>query len=647
MDSWIVALRGGNGTLVEGRALFGPPVTAVFDVDLYEFKTATSDEAVRMLLAAAGSLGDGVAAVGIVDTVRTAVAREVVLSAALAAAPGEFLVCGRARELLSAGMVYVRPIARRGWRFPVSTLALAPETPSRAACLAAAATLPPRPALIGRDAEIDALHHAIAPGTVTVLRAAPGMGGGRVLSEAAARAGATVVRVAASTLTDPLASQHALHNLPVDGPAWLVIDPLEASDLPAHAPLDAMRASLPDVSVILRASPDVTLPWGDPDTDVEVGPLAPSECRDLATAILGRADASVIAHLARRGGGCPRALVDALRIAVQHGEIVRDPHDGHWRRQSRQALRPRHPGRPTETPTRMRTAALAPVERRGLQAALHLGEGTDPQALGALLRALFGPPDTVEALRAHGLVDIEDGHVTFSSALAAALPPDATLATRIKALRDHGVPDLVAAASHAPAPGAARALALGARRALAVGDLSAAVRLCVSATEVNPGMYATEVEETRAEVALALGAAVRVAQQGVGLRTPPRRLDPEALHQSADAHAASGDMATATRLRALAALALGDNHPALRLAEVSGTSRDHLVGAIARARGGQATGAVRSALAALSLARRGGDVAGETAALTFLEAMYTALGRDAEAHALGLAARAVASRSLA
>ncbi len=643
MDAWIVALRGGSEALVEGRALFGPPIAAVERTELHAFETHDPAVAARLLLAAAAALGDGTGAAGIEDPGDPTASREAVVAAALAGAPGEFLVCASAREALAAHVVYVRPRRRARWRIPVPALALAPDLAARSVCIAAAATLPARPPLVDRETEIDALRAAIAPGAIVVLRAASGLGGSRVLAEAASRARAVLIRLSPSALADDDAFDRALRAVPVEGAAWLALDPLPpgASLALPRARFDSLLSRAHGASLVVRVDPGDLLPWSDPDTEVEVGPLAPSDARALVRALLGVAEDSVVARLARRGGGVPRALVDAARLAVQRGEVVRDPSDGTWRWRSRRVVRPRGAA---HGPTAARLAALSPVEARSLQGALYIGEGVDHQALGTLLRALFGPPDAVEALGAHGLLDVEDGRVTFSAALPGVVPADEALVARIERLRSRGVTELLVAAANAPPAEAARALALAARRALAAQDPGAAVRLGAAAVQRAAGPYTAEVDRVRAEVAAAVGAAVILGIREA-VEAPARRMDPASIERTVDALAARGDDTGAVRLRALAALARGDTEPALRLANAPGTLRDHLVVALARARAGQGATSARHGLAALALARHAGDLAGEAAALAVLGVLYAALGRDAEAAALTAASRALSVRA--
>lgn len=672
MDVWIVSLRGSEDIQLEFRALLGPPEVSVGAVEAYVLGASSPASAAQSLEAAALVLGQGTAAATCTRADKSsAEIYDVAFALALAGAPGEFLLNRPAALALAPFVLFTRPKTRAGWRLPTAAVALADAPRQRVTCRAAAWSLPEAPRFIGRDDALQQLLDAVetaaeqSPAPPVVLRAAEASGATRLVLEAAALAGATLVR--------HVAHAHELERPPSDGalaalaftqtferlrgserprPPWLLVELVGSPSAERLAAFfDALRVKYPTLTVIARVAPEAVVPWDDPTITVSLGPLSPEAARDLVRSMLGdRAEDALVELLVRRHGS-PQALVTAVRAAVAEGVARResDASGRVWRARPRRLVRARSLDRADDR-SRVRSlyarhlAALDPPTRRAFTLACCLGDDADEHALRALLRAVLGQPESFDALRAHGLLTVIQGRVDLGASRLAAVQVDVSLVARVDRLRHAGALDLLALAEkalgvrHRDAP---LAVVRAARGALKAGDRAVAVRLLAACGEPPSPEHAKVFTQASRAVAAALGPVVQLAARTIsGVIPAVATLTPDELERMATLRESRGDDDSAERLRALAALLRGDAIPALRLAAEPRTARDHLLRALAHARGGRMMAAVRDAVTALARARRAGDSPGESASLALLASLYTALGRSEEASELARRVRA-------
>jgi hypothetical protein len=191
---------------------------------------------------------------------------------------------------------------------------------------------------------------------------------------------------------------------------------------------------------------------------------------------------------------------------------------------------------------------------------------------------------------------------------------------------------------------AADAFALAARSALNGNAMAAAIRYVFAARAAQRSPPAS-VREAIGVIVSRLGPVLELSTVGEASSTlRPAALDPEALDQLAARYAAKDDEDSATSARALAEVIRGNADSAVRIAQeaqVGGSSRSHLIAAIAQGATGRLGESVRSALLALAAARRTTDAAGEAAALALLGTLYRSLGRDTDSTALTERAHAI------
>jgi hypothetical protein len=672
MDVWVVSLRGSEDIQLEFRALLGPPEVSFGAVAAYVLEASSPASAAQSLEAAVLVLGQGSAAAACARVGRApAEVYDAAFALALAGAPGEFLLNRPAALALAPFVLFTRPKTRPGWRLPTAAVALADAPRQRVTCRAAAWSLPETPRFLGREDALQELLDAVetaaeqSPAPPVVLRAPPASGATRLVLEAAALAGATLVRhVTHAHELDRPPSDDALAALAFTQtferlrsserprPPWLLIE-LVGPARPEHtaAFFDALRAKYPTLTVIARVAPEVSVPWEDPTLTVSLGPLAPGAARDLVRAMLGdRADDALVDLLVRRGGA-PQALVTAVRAAVAEGVARResDASGRVWRTRPRRLVRARSLDVASDR-VRSRSlyarhlAALDPPTRRAFTLACSLGDDVDEYALRALLRVVLGQPESFDALRAHGLLTVIQSRVDLGASRVATVPVDVALVARVDRLRRAGALDLLALAEkaltvrHRDAP---LAVVRAARGALKAGDRAVAVRLLAACGEPPSPEHARVFAQASRAVATAIGPVVQLTARTISGVTPAvATLTPDELERMATLRESRGDDDSAERLRALAALLRGDAIPALRLAAEPRTARDHLLRALAHARGGRMMAAVRDAVTALTRARRAGDSSGESASLALLASLYTALGRSEEASELARRVRA-------
>jgi hypothetical protein len=627
MHDWLLGHRGDDDAQLELRALFGLPVAQAGPAEVYAVTASSLAQGVRAVEQVTAALGAGVASL-VADGAAEGVGAALALC--LAGADGQVLFSRATRRLFAEHLCFVRARRRRAWRLPLPCAALAGAPFTRDACRRDAATLSGEASFVARDDERDDLVQAMRAGAppFAVVRAEPGLGASRLVREAARAAGARLHRCVVPR-SGPDEAQVAriitdLVMLDGDAPRWLVLELPPGKPNVLFTP-ESLAAKAPGVGFVVVASPDCDIPWCPPAREVELGPLAPAEARSVVRAMLGAgAQDALVATLARRGGAVARQLVTAVRSAAATGEIVRDA-AGAWR--ARRLLRP--PARaagPSSPPAHV--AALDAATRRAWEVSAAAGDGVDLYALRGLLRVVLGAPDAVGALEAHGLFARVGSTVDLGRA-AGVREGDASLHGRAAALQTSGSLDVLAEAERAldaRSPDAAVRFARAARAALAVGDLGAAVRLVsLARTLPRPAGDATVHDALRA-VAAQLG-----PLQALTPRSTRPVLTPEALEAAASARAAGGDGAGAARLRALGALLQGDLGPALQVAQRAATVRDLVVAALAHARAGQLTEAVRASVAGLARARREGDAHGAQATLALLASIYGTAGRADDA----------------
>ncbi|MBL8683783.1 MAG: hypothetical protein JNK05_31715 [Myxococcales bacterium] len=640
MDSWIVALRGAEDTLVEARAVFGSPNGWVDSLEAFVFETLRPTDAAERLSRLMPTISQGLAGAVAVEGDDPVDARLRAAALAASAAIGELLVDRAARERLESELVLVKPAVRDGWHLPCEAAAIAPKWSDRRSCRELVSELPDRPPFVARQREINALLSAISRGSPVVVRAAQGAGASRLFEEAATRANVPAFYLPGDVLYGGYSQlERALEHCPED--AWVIADPVPKSSVETFTKsVERIASKRP---MILRVSGDFDLPLRAPPEGTSIGALRDYDARALVRAMLGRVrDDRVDRLLARKGAFLPGRIVEAVRAAVQLGTIVRD--DDGWAFRERKSLKPAR--RPREI-VAARIHDLPESHREALAALTALNDGRSTQTAHALLRGLFvhAPDDCLRALSKLALVHNTDERVRIDESVRSAIADDDRHRARAKGLLDSG------ALSHAAqgerlltvdrSRDAAIAFALAARSALEAGLRASALRYLVLAAR-HPDQ--NEVSATIRSTLQALGPAVSF--EVVGARTRPSRartLDPTALDAAA-AQLEATDADGAARLRALAELIRGNSQRAMQIASAppssdESSSKLQLTAALAQAATGDAPRAVRSTVLALAIARQRTDTAGEAAALSLLASLYRALGRDDDARTMAEAAR--------
>jgi hypothetical protein len=634
MDSWIVALRGSEETLVEARAVFGSPAAWLSPLELFACETADPATAARLIAQVAEQL-EGVAGAVALEGDDPDGARARATALALAAGPGEVLFDRDAGARLSGELLFVRPKVREGWRLPVSAVALAPLVARRRDARDALAGLPAVPALVGREQAIAALQSlAASPGPV-LLRAPPGWGGGRVITEAAARAGKTVDRVPHAALTDAVSLWKAMEAL--QGGDWLVVDPVTPEAGPLLARVAEKRP--PSRTLVVRGDFETQLPFVAEARELVLEPLRGEEPRALVRALLGEgASEIVVRRLARRAGFVPRRVVEMVRGAVQLGELVRAP--GGFRPRVRRTLGTLGSH---GDPLAARVADLPPLLHRALAVLVAVGDGArEVEMLAAMRGSLSHAPDQLLApLEAMRFVELAGDRVYLAASLRNYFPADDP---RVIALARAGALEPGARAEALVRSERTREAAVpyarAATAALSLGLRAAAVRFAAAAMPAGgdgTGLPAEVLEAVRA-VTAAISPAVTVEPLGgadATVRT--RALDPLALEQAAAHFAERNDPEGEARMRALAELMRGNSQRALGITRRpggDGTGKGQLVAALAQGAAGEIHAAIRTSLGALALARRHNESSGEAAALALLSSLYRAAGREDDARTL-------------
>jgi|LNFM01.1.fsa_nt_gb hypothetical protein len=640
MDSWIVALRGAEDTLVEARAVFGSPNGWVDSLEAFVFETLRPEDAADRLSRLMPTMQRGLAGAVALEGDDPVDARLRAAALAASAAIGELLVDRAARHRLESQLVMVRPSVREGWRLPCAAAAIAPLCADRRLCRQSVGELPSRPPFVARQREINALLSAISRGSPVVVRAPQGAGAARLIEEAATRANAPAFYLPGDVLLGGYSQlERALEHCPED--AWVIADPVPktaAETLTKNVERIAARRT-----VLLRVSGEFDMPLRAPPEGMSIGPLRDYDARALVHAMLGEIkDDRVGRLLARKGSFLPGRIVEAVRAAVQLGTIVRDEEG--W------AFRQRKPLKPARRPSEIVNARIHDLPEalaEALAALTALNDGRSTQTGHALLRGLFTqePAASVSALSKLALVHDADERVRIDESVRSAIATNNPHLDRARALLESG------AVSHA-AQGerllsvdrgreAAVAFALASRTALEAELRATALRyLVVAARHPDQPEVAACIRATLSS----LGPAVSF--EVVGARTRPSRaraLDPNALDATAMQLEAT-DADGAARLRALAELVRGNSQRAMQIASAppssdESSSKLQLTAALAQAATGDAPRAVRSTILALAIARQRSDAAGEAAALSLLASLYRAFGRDEDARTMAEAAR--------
>lgn len=313
-------------------------------------------------------LSVGSAAARATALARTAQPGEILVDAAIAeAASGALLSIGRRVATLEEGGESIAGAAKR-----LRAIILDPHEPWRRAGESAVRRLH-EPRLVGREGSL-AILEAVDPGGLALLRAPAGIGGTRLLEELSLRTAATLLIEPSACGVEPLgALRLSLHRARLARPrelaprtaelfdelssgqgldlasasdlicawlarspggieerAWVLIDDANHVD---RATLEAVghAASVPDApfAVVARIDPVEVVPQALAglvvEADLHLKPLQPHEARVVVEEACGGA-----AHLggdlarrwARRGGGVPLALVEALRHGLVSSELA-------------------------------------------------------------------------------------------------------------------------------------------------------------------------------------------------------------------------------------------------------------------------------------------------------------------------------------
>lgn len=649
MDCWIVALRGNEDALIEARAVFGPPLIECGPLQVFTFETVDPNTAAEWITRAATTI-HGLAGAVILERSKDTEARERALALACAAAPGEILFDRPTKDRLDHYLLFVRPAPRSGWSLPLTAVALAPIAPLRAPCREAVARLNASPRLVAREREIAALLAATASSKPVVLRAPAGAGGGRIIAEAAARSGKRKLLLPPAVLrAGPEAFQATLDRWPdVD---WIVIDPLSADAV--HA-LGILTERLPlSRRLVIRADPSVPIPFVPPTRQITVPPLREYDARALIRRMLGDAtDERIVVKLARRAGGMPRRLVETVRAAVQLGEII--PQGDAWIHRTRRVLR--SPGT-LRDPIQARLRDLPPRQLRALTAVAVLEDGALViEALATLRGALSSDPEPLfHSLVALGMIEVDGDFFSLPATLRALLPaPEENLVALVHSGALEPAAQGEALRRQRRFRDAAEPFAHAATMALHAGLHAAAVRYA-AASNAEPTVTARldPVRIALRAVATALGPTVVCNPIGPEAARTERdkSIDPVSIAPAEEPHELHRDKTAGTHSLTSAKLVRARRDNAQRTPQRpkdpahDGASKSHLMTALSQATAGDVPQAVRTALSALAIARRAGDVGGEAAALALLSALYRAVGREHDAVSLARKARALHSRA--
>jgi hypothetical protein len=635
MDCWIVALRGTEDALVEARSVLGTPSNWLDSLEAYLFETLRPADAAERIAKLMPIVLRGLSGAVAVEGDGALTARQQATALACAAADGELLVTRAARERLEPELVLVRPIAREHWVLPCPAFSVAPRAAERAACRESVGRLNTRPALVARQREIAALKNAVGRSSPVLVRAVPGAGAARVIEEAAQRAGTTAFFLPAIALQGSASNlERALEPCPAN--AWVVADPLPDAQAAAFAKIsEKFAAKRP---FVIRVAPSTEFASKVPLEGITVGPLRDYDARALVRTVLGRVrDPSVDRLLARKGSFLPGKVMHAVQSAVQLGTLVHDGEAWGWR--ARRALKT--VGR-SEDVIAARIDDLPPALQQAIGAINSLGDGRSAATALALFRGLFGadPEPLLDSLVSLALVHKFGDRLRMDHSVRLALgePP-----ARAVALQTSGAISHAAQGERHRSADRGREAALyfasAAREAMTHKLSVAALRYLVLAKREAEH---PEVAAILKNVLGQIGPAVTVDVIGTRPRmSRPRVMDPEQL-ETAAAQLDERDREGAARLRTLAELMRGNSQRARQLADVEindGSSKMLLTAALAQAASGDSATAVRSAISALAVARSKGDNHGQIAALSFLAAIYRALGRDENAVTLTDAAR--------
>jgi hypothetical protein len=598
------------------------------------------------------------------------------------AAPGEVLVdagveSAKDGDLLAVGSKISFDAGRRvrGARLDI-------HQPWRAVSAAQIARLVDAP-LTGRASELSEL--SSSPGAVSILRADPGLGGSRMLSELYARTAPSkalllvpsdakaeplgALRRAFTLLaaSEPLALDQALHD-PLDRllrgegigkdhaiqlvsgyltchgppPALLVDDAIEIDGGSLEVCLKAAAKSALRWLIVVRvdALTDVpslfgALPHG---ADVELRPLAADEAADIAQAVTGGAlSRPVAARWARRGGFTPLGVIEAVRAGLATGDLAWVGDAAHARRRAAGKGAPR----PASFWIAERAEELSPEARAVLVALALLGGSAFLERIAGVVGRMSSSVDAaaeVERLldarwvrrsRADGWFELPTrSHREAVLQLVHDARSRAWHRTLAEEIEKTGGPlQLAEAAQHAAKAGdgswAARLASAAARRATELGHRTAAMRLVAFARAQDPSAADIPVE---ASVDSADGDGLRSIPPGpLSIPPAPSRIPvPPGL----------------TRMKALDELSRGHATQAVRtlraelerLGEASPLERSKaaLALGLALAHAGETEEALLEALEGLARAREAGDARGERACMMLVAKVLAPSERDAE-----------------
>ena len=645
MDLWTVALRGHNDALTEARAALGPPVAGIDSLRLYTVETfspgvaAVAIAAVRKI---AGLAGGVTLEVGDRDA-----ARECALALACAAGDGEVLVDAAGRARLEPELLFCRPRVRTGWALPVRAVAVAQGLCTRAECREAAMALPKVPPLHARQREIAALEAALGTPGPVLLRAERGVGAGRVIEEALRNANLDMVRVPDRAFGSDAMLRSFLEAQPE---GCIVVDPLEPDAVSMVAA--ALKALPSSAHLLMRSGSDTIVPFVSGERQIAIAALREYDAEALVSAMLGTCESmSIPKRLARRGDGMPGHVVDAVRGAVQLGEITRI--GDAWRLPHRPVLRRRPLGM---APREMRWTDTPQHLRDALETVITLGNGVDHDHLLAAWRGrtVVRGSELSTQLQALGWFRLYEGDAYADTSLRGLVASDVPL---VRELAKAGAIDTAAQGERLLRSGQARpaasAFAKASRAALTANLRAPAVRFAAAALQ-HGGRGEGMLEDARAAVVAvveALGRTVVIERVDAGSADGAvRTFDPAHLEETASQMADRHDDEGASRLRALAEAVRGNSQRALRLSgrhSMDGSSKGQLVTAIAQASAGELQTAVRTALTALVMARRASERSGEAAALAVLSTLYKAAGCEEDSRSLGEHAKRMQSKSAA
>ncbi len=454
---------------------------------------------------------------------------------------------------------------------------------------------------------------------------------------------------------------------------------------------EAARDAGPDLLLIMRLMPEAKPPEAlrGPVTEVRVRGVSAMEARTLATAMLGDAQPSEIARrAAAMGGNSPQAVAEALRVLVAAGDVVWEGNAFRWRRGPAGRLNTLS----LETLLEERFDALAAPLRRALEILATVPDADDRTlcaevaAADGLLEETFAR--AVEELDTLGLTRADSRgtavsepvrqvvHAAMTPARAEQLHRNVANALAMRISRQHEYASATFAyylARGGNVTSAAELFLEVAARAGQHGFVRSGVRLAAAAVEADPSEHtrsrAAQIAERLSERQLAAkpsvtgtGPMLPHAPRGDQARRPPSDVATQARARAVQALlardfdeveravellvAAGRDGASVDRLRAVTLLIKGDRDGAsLMLARLHEAAHGHsprllLTQALLAIASDELTGAVRTGLRALSLARQAGDAAGERACLSVLSLCYGALGRSGEAERLAQAALA-------